>query len=119
MTIVGVPEQSDNSLVPEAPLQPGHVFGVGRSVEGRQAIYKLENKAIVGSCKFQSKGIGSRGARESIDAAWNYFVNNAGKVAAGMHLEKKDYLLFFNDLQAKGPSDEVSLAEFVGLCSAA
>lgn len=36
-----------------------------------------------------------------------------------MHLDKKDYLLFFNDLQSKGPSDEVSLAEFVGLCSAA
>ena len=118
-TIVGVPEQSDNSLVPEAPLQAGHVFGIGRSIEGKHAVYKLENKAIAGSCHFQSEGIGSRGARESIDAAWNYFVNNANRVAAGMHLDKKDYLLFFNDLQAKGPSDEVSLAEFVGLCSAA
>lgn len=119
ITIVGVPEQSDNSLVPEAPLQAGHVFGIGRSIEGKHAVYKLENKAIAGSCHFQSEGIGSRGARESIDAAWNYFVNNANRVAAGMHLDKKDYLLFFNDLQAKGPSDEVSLAEFVGLCSAA
>ena len=119
VTIVGVPEQSDNSLVPEAPLQPGHVFGVGRSIEGKCAVYKLENKAIAGGCRFQSEGIGSRGARESIDAAWNYFVNNANRVAAGMHLDKKDYLLFFNDLQVKGPSDEVSLAEFVGLCSAA
>ena len=119
VTIFGVPEQSDNSLVPEAPLQAGHVFGIGRSIEGKHAVYKLENKAIAGSCHFQSEGIGSRGARESIDAAWNYFVNNANRVAAGMHLDKKDYLLFFNDLQAKGPSDEVSLAEFVGLCSAA
>ena len=119
VTIVGVPEQSVNSLVPEAPLQAGHVFGIGRSIEGKHAVYKLENKAIAGSCHFQSEGIGSRGARESIDAAWNYFVNNANRVAAGMHLDKKDYLLFFNDLQAKGPSDEVSLAEFVGLCSAA
>lgn len=119
VTIVGVPEQSDNSLVPETPLQAGHVFGIGRSIEGKHAVYKLENKAIAGSCHFQSEGIGSRGARESIDAAWNYFVNNANRVAAGMHLDKKDYLLFFNDLQAKGPSDEVSLAEFVGLCSAA
>lgn len=119
VTIVGVPEQSDNSLVPEAPLQAGHVFGIGRSIEGKHAVYKLENKAIAGSCHFQSEGIGSRGARESIDAAWSYFVNNANRVAAGMHLDKKDYLLFFNDLQAKGPSDEVSLAEFVGLCSAA
>ena len=119
VTIVGVPEQSDNSLVPEAPLQAGHVFGIGRSIEGKHAVYKLENKAIAGSCHFQSEGIGSRGARESIDAAWNYFVNNANRIAAGMHLDKKEYLLFFNDLQAKGPSDEVSLAEFVGLCSAA
>lgn len=119
VTIVGVPEQSVNSLVPEVPLQAGHVFGIGRSIEGKHAVYKLENKAIAGSCHFQSEGIGSRGARESIDAAWNYFVNNANRVAAGMHLDKKDYLLFFNDLQAKGPSDEVSLAEFVGLCSAA
>lgn len=36
-----------------------------------------------------------------------------------MHVNQKDYLLFFNDLQAKGPSDEASLAEFIGLCSAA
>lgn len=119
VTIVGAPEQSDNSLVPEAPLQPGHVFGIGRSIEGKHAVYKLENKAVAGSCHFQYEGIGSRSARESIDAAWSYFVNNANKVAAGMHLDKKDYLLFFNDLQAKGSSDEVSLAEFVGLCSAA
>ena len=28
-------------------------------------------------------------------------------------------LLFYNDLQSKGLSEEVSLAEFVGLCSAA
>ena len=119
VTIVGVPEQSDNSLVPEAPLQPGYVFGIGSSIGGKHAVYKLENKAVAGSCHFQYEGIGSRSARESIDAAWSYFVNNANRVAAGMHLDKKDYLLFFNDLQAKGSSDEVSLAEFVGLCSAA
>lgn len=120
VTVVGVPEQSDDSLVPEAPLQPGHVFAIGRSVSGEYAIYKLENKAVAGSCRFQSEGVGgNRPARESIDAAWHYFTNNADRVAAGMHREQKDYLLFFNDMQAKGPSDEVSLAQFVGLCSAA
>jgi len=120
VTIVGVPEQSQDTLVPEAPLQPGHVFAIGRSVGDEYAVYKLENKAVAGSCRFQSEGVGSnRPARESIDAAWHYFTNNGDRVAAGMHMQQKDYLLFFNDLQAKGPSDEVSLAEFVGLCSAA
>ena len=118
--VIGVPEQSTDTLIPEGQLLPGHVFAVGRSVGGDFAIYKLENKAVSGSCKFQHEGVGGvRSARESIDAAWHYFRDNGGRVAAGMHLDKKDYLLFFSDLQAKGVSDEVSLAEFVGLCSAA
>lgn len=120
VTVVGVPEQSAGTLVPEGPLQPGHAFAVGRSVQDEYAVYKLENKAIAGNCRFQHEGVGgNRAARESIDAAWHFFIDNAQRVATGMHVEKKDYLLFFNDLQAKGPSDEVSLAEFVGLCSAA
>lgn len=118
--VIGVPEQSTDTLIPEGQLLPGHVFAVGRSVGGDYAIYKLENKAVSGSCKFQHEGVGGvRSARESIDAAWHYFRDNGGRVASGMHLDKKDYLLFFSDLQAKGVSDEVSLAEFVGLCSAA
>lgn len=118
--VIYVPEQSENTLVPEAPLQPGHVFAVGRSVDDEYAVYKLENKAVAGSFRFENEGIGgNRAARESIEAAWRCFENNGDRVAAGIHMRKKDYLLFVNDLQAKGPSDEVSLAEFVGLCSAA
>lgn len=118
--VIYVPEQSEGTLVSEAPLQPGHVFAVGRSVEGDYAVYKLENKAVAGTFRFESEGIGgSRAARESIEAAWSCFTNNGSQVAVGMHADRKDYLLFVNDLQAKGPSDEVSLAEFVGLCSAA
>lgn len=118
--IIFVPEQSENTLVPEAPLQPGHVFAVGRSVNDEYAVYKLENKAVAGSFRFENEGIGSnRAAKESIEAAWRCLENNGDRVAAGMHMRQKDYLLFVNDLQAKGPSDEVSLAEFVGLCSAA
>ena len=118
--IVFVAEQADETLIPEAPLQPGHVFAIGRSIGDEYAVYKLENKAVAGSFRFENEGVGSnRAARECIEAAWSCFENNGDRVAAGMHMRKKDYLLFVNDLQAKGPSDEVSLAEFIGLCSAA
>ncbi|MEC4175556.1 protease Lon-related BREX system protein BrxL [Adlercreutzia sp. R7] len=119
--VVPVPEQSDDSLVPDAPLLPGHVFAIGHSVvTGECAIYKLENRAVAGEFKLQTEGLGrSRAVQEAFKAAFNYFENNAARVAPGMHIGVKDYLLFFNDLQGKGPSDEVSLAEFVGLCSAA
>ena len=36
-----------------------------------------------------------------------------------MHISNKDYLLYYNDIQSKGLSAELSLAEFIGLCSAA
>lgn len=118
--VVNVPEQSEDTLVPEGVLQPGHVFGVGRSQSGDYAIYRLENKAVRGEFKFKTEGVGYNvPVRESMDAAFRFFEGNGGAVATGMHLRDKDYLLFFNDLQGKGLSDEVSLAEFVGLCSAA
>lgn len=118
--IVYVPEQSKDTLVPEGELMPGHVFGIGHAADGEMAVYRLENKAVAGDFKLTTEGIGNnRPVKDSIEAAFKYFENNAARVASGMHAHERDYLLFFNDLQKKGLSSEVSLAEFVGLCSAA
>lgn len=118
--VVYVPEQSKSTLVPDGPLQAGHVFAVGHSVEGEMAIYKLENKAVAGDFKLTTEGLGRLASvNDGIEAAFRYFENNANKVAMGVRAGAYDYLLFFNDLQKKGTSAEVSLAEFVGLCSAA
>lgn len=120
MRVIGVPEQSSDTLIPDGPLMPGQVFGVGKSLGGEFAVYKLENKAVAGEGKFSHEGIGnSRPVKDSVEAAHRLFVENASRVARGMHVGSKDFLLYFNDLQSKGLSDEVSLAEFVGLCSAA
>ena len=120
MRVIGVPEQSNDTLIPDGPLMPGQVFGMGKSVGGEFAVYKLENKAVAGEGKFSHEGIGnSRPVKDSVEAAHRLFMENASRVAQGMHVGSKDFLLYFNDLQSKGLSDEVSLAEFVGLCSAA
>lgn len=120
MRVIGVPEQSNDTLIPDGPLMPGQVFGVGKSVGGEFAVYKLENKAVAGEGKFSHEGIGNnRPVKDSVEAAHRLFMENASRVAQGMHVGSKDFLLYFNDLQSKGLSDEVSLAEFVGLCSAA
>lgn len=118
--VVYVPERSKSTLVPDGPLQAGHVFAVGHSVEGEMAIYKLENKAVAGDFKLETEGLGyNRAVNDGIEAAFKYFGNNANKVALGVRAGAYDYLMFFNDLQKKGLSAEISLAEFVGLCSAA
>lgn len=118
--VVQVPEQSEDTLIPDGPLLPGHVFGVGRAQGGEVAVYKLENKAVAGECKLKHEGVGfNKPVRDTLDAAFENFETLGSRVAPGMHIASKDYLLFYNDLQGKGLSDEISLAEFVGLCSAA
>ena len=118
--VVPVPEQSNDTLVPDGTLLPGHVFGIGRALDGDYAIYKLENKAVAGDFKFETEGLGSnKRVKDTMEAAFRFFETNAARVAAGMRVHEKDYLMFFNDLQGKGLSEEVSLAEFIGLCSAA
>lgn len=118
--VVGVLEQSDDSLIPDTAPQAGHVFGVGRSIADEMAVYRLENKAVSGNAAFRMEGVGSnREVRDALNAAFEQFKNCAPRLATGMHATSRDYLLFCNDLQAKGPSAEVSLAEFIGLCSAA
>ena len=120
VNVIPVPEQAEDTLVPDAPLMPGHVFGIGRSPDGEYAVYKLENKAVSGEGKFQVEGVGSRRAvKYTLNAAFQQFRDNAALISRGMGIDSHDYLLFFNDLQRKGLSLEVSLAEFVGLCSAA
>lgn len=118
--IVSVPEQADDTLIPDTPLPPGHIFAVGMSMGDETAVYKLENKAIAGEMKFRSEGIGyNKPVNDSMDAAFQQFKQHAARLASGMRINAKDYLLYYNDIQSKGLSAELSLAEFIGLCSAA
>lgn len=118
--IVGVPEQTSETLIPSVRLPAGHVFALGASQEeGDIAVYRLENKVVRGTGKLEMQGVGyHRPVRESMNAAYQYFMSTARKVLPGMHLSDSDYLLYYEDVQNKGVSTEVSLAEWIGLCSA-
>jgi ATP-dependent Lon protease len=54
--------------------------------------------------------------RDSLNAAFNYFREQAKNLVSGSY-EEFDYSLYFNDLQSRGVSDEISVAEVVGLFS--
>lgn len=119
--IVDLPEVSNETLIYEGFEMPGYVYGVGRSVNDTIGIYRLENKLIDGSGSFSFKNVeglarAPKSVRDSITAAFNYFEENSKKIVAGSH-EEFDYSLYFNDLQNRGVSDEISVAEVVGLFS--
>lgn len=121
-TIVSLPETASGTLVFNGFEKTGYVYAVARSVDNKVGIYRLENKLIDGVGKFSFKNVegltrAPRSVRESLTAAFHYFEENVGKLVSGNHKEF-DYSLYFNDLQNRGVSDEVSVAEVVGLFSA-
>ena len=119
-TVVSVPEQASNTLIPAEKLPAGHVFALGANqIDGEVAVYRLENKVIRGNGKMETQGIGgNRAVNECVDAAWYYFMDKARAILPGTTLSDHDYLLYYADPQSKGLSTEVSVAELVGLCSA-
>ena len=119
--IVNVPEQPDSTLISEVFEPAGFVYAIGRSIKDQIGVYRLENTVISGSGKFDSKNIEGLGTnkdvKDSMNAAFVEFGKHTKEVVAKSPSDY-DYTLYFNDLQNKGVSDEISVAEVVGLCSA-
>ena len=121
-TIINLPEESSGSLIADVLEPAGYVYAVGNSIEDKIGIYRLENKLIDGTGKFSSKNVeGVSGApksvMDSLIAAFNYFTEKSMKVV-GKNYDEFNYSLYFNDLQNRGVSEEVSVAEVVALFSA-
>ncbi len=119
--IVNLPEVADGTLIFEGFETPGYVYGIGRSVSNLLGVYRLENKLVEGSGSFSFKNVeglarAPKSVKDSITAAFNYFEENSRKFISGTY-ESFDYSLYFNDLQNRGVSDEISVAEVVGLFS--
>ncbi len=120
--ITELPEVANGTLVYSGKEKAGHVYAVGKSVDGKIGIYRLENKTMEGTGKFnfnnvEGLGYAKKDVKDSLQAAFNYFKEYAPDIIKRDH-ENYDYGLYFNDMQNRGVSDEVSVAEVVGLFSA-
>lgn len=117
---VSVPEQGGGKLIPEGMPKPGHVYVAGHGNSGMIGIYKLENQVVSGTGKFDKSGVGSnRGAKESLDTAFRFFTANSKSISNTISTKTKDYLMHISDLQGIGLTDELAIAELIGLCSGA
>lgn len=117
---VSVPEQGGSKLIPEGLGKPGHVYTAGHADSGMIGVYKLENQVVSGSGRFDKSGVGThRGAKESLDTAFRYFTANSKSVSSTISTKTKDYLMHISDLQGIGLTNELAIAEIIGLCSGA
>ena len=120
--IVNVPEKINETLIGDKALPFGHVFSVGYShVYECPSLYKLETKAVTGNGNIEIqgvRGVGSKQVSEALNAGWKQFLEYGSNVCPVGAVHGTDYLLFVNDIQRRYPSTELSVAEFISLCSA-
>lgn len=117
---VSVPEQGGGKLIPEGLGKPGHVYTVGYGESDMIGVFKLENQVVSGSGKFEKSGVGSnRDVKESIDTAFRYFTSNSKSISGMISIKTKDYLMHATDLQGIGLTNQLAIAELIGLCSGA
>lgn len=117
---VSVPEQGGGKLIPEGMGRPGHVYVAGHGNSGMIGVFKLENEVVSGTGKFDKSGVSSsREAREALDTAFRYFTSNSKGISNTIQTKSKDYLMHISDLQGIGLTNQLGIAELIGLCSGA
>ena len=117
--IVHVQEQGGDSLIPEDPLNPGSLYTVGRGNAGHLGLYRLETQVTGGNGQLKLSGFGSSSAaKESVKVGFDYFRANATQIQASLKASEHDYHLHAVEAHNTGPSELLTLAAYVALCSA-
>jgi len=106
-------------LIPEGPLPPGDVFGIGYDPSGdRMALFRIQVAAIPGSGKFQVIGTTSRAIKESARMAFDYLRGNARRIGLERDFGSYDFnIQVMSPMQGKDTED-LGVAFFVAVLSA-
>jgi ATP-dependent Lon protease len=116
---VSVPEQGGGTLIPDGPLNPGTMHTVAPGSSGHLGLYRLETQVTGGNGALKMSGVGSSAAaKEAIKVGFDFFKANAGHVSASLKASEHDYHLHIVELHNTGPTQAMTLASFVTLCSA-
>lgn len=117
---IGVPEQGGGTLIPDGPLNPGALHTVATGSNGHLGLYRIETQVTGGNGALKMSGVGSSSAaKEAIKVGFDFFRANAQHVSASIKAADHDYHLHVVELHNTGPTQAMTLASFVALCSGA
>lgn len=117
---IGVPEQGGGTLIPDGPLNPGALHTVATGSNGHLGLYRIETQVTGGNGALKMSGVGSSAAaKEAIKVGFDFFRANAQHVSASIKAADHDYHLHVVELHNTGPTQTMTLASFVALCSGA
>ncbi|MBW1706769.1 MAG: protease Lon-related BREX system protein BrxL [Deltaproteobacteria bacterium] len=116
---ISVPEQGGSSLIPAGPLNPGVLHTIAAGSSGHLGLYRLETQITAGTGSLTLSGLGSKSAaKEALKVGFDYFKANATGISASAKTGNHNYHLHVVELHNTGPTNTMTLAAFVALCSA-
>jgi len=117
---ISVPEQGGGTLIPVGPLNPGSLHTVATGSGGHLGLYRIETQVTSGNGALKMSGVGSSAAaKEAIKVGFDFYKANAQHVSASIKAGDHDYHLHVVELHNTGPTQAMTLASFVALCSGA
>ncbi|MBN1905582.1 MAG: protease Lon-related BREX system protein BrxL [Deltaproteobacteria bacterium] len=115
---ISVPEQGGSSLIPAGPLNPGVLHTVATGNSNHLGLYRLETQITPGNGSLTLSGFGSvSSAKEAVKVGFDYFKANASGISASAKTGDHNYHLHVVELHNTGPTNAMTLAAFVALCS--
>lgn len=113
---VSVPEEAEDTLIPQGTQRPGTVYTVGEN-GSRNSVFRIETQALPGKGKSNISGVPGSGMKEDFETAYDYLKANIRELSPDESLD--DYNI---NIQVLNPGnaeegEETSAAFLVGIIS--
>lgn len=119
-TVVPVPEQSSNTLIPNGRPKAGQIYTVALDNKGRRCAFSIESQMTGGRGKFDKTGIsGHNDAKEAMENAYRYLKKNSGEINTNLHLEQKDFVVNVANMNNLAMTKELTIPTYIALVSIA
>lgn len=102
---VTVPEEAEETLIPQGTQQPGTVYTIGES-ESRNAVFRLETQTLPGKGKKSISGTPGSEMKAEFQTAYDYLQANMRQLSKDESLDNHDV-----KIQVLNPSDATQGAE--------
>src|SRR5699024_9170592 len=119
-TIVPVPEQSSNTLIPNGRPKAGQIYTVALDSQARRCAYSIESQMTGGNWKVAKTGIsGHNDAKEAMDNAYRYLKKNSGEINANLHLDQQDLVVNVSNMNNLDMTKELTIPTYIAIVSIA
>lgn len=113
---VGVPEEAEDTLIPQGTQRPGTVYTVGED-GSRNSIFRIETQALPGKGKSNISGVPGSGMKEDFETAYDYLKANIREVSPDESLDDHNINIQVLNPGNAGEGEETSAAFLVGIIS--